>query len=257
MSNLSIVAQIKALLDQIVEAPPAPPVAPVVTVQPSPDPTHPGFAAEGLFYDWLRDNDMLGPKISGTEFKGCDSITRACATAQFPLSFTAYCLATAYLETNHQMVPVLEAYWLSSSARLSYYRRMYDPLGARPEVAKRLGNTQPGDGAKYPGEGYVELTGRANYAKAGDKLGVDLINHPELALDPVVAAGVMVHGMSEGWFTGKRLVDYLPETGQASEEQFVPARKIINGTDRAADIAGYALNFQKACIAGKWRFGEG
>src|SRR5262245_26962014 len=49
--------------------------------------------------------------------------------------------------------------------------------------AKRLGNTQEGDGWKYHGRGYVQLTGRDNYAAAGKALGLDLINHPELAAD--------------------------------------------------------------------------
>lgn len=57
---------------------------------------------------------------------------------------------------------------------------------------KDLGNLQPGDGAKYKGRGFIQLTGRANYAKYGAKLGLDFVNHPELALDPKVAAKVLV-----------------------------------------------------------------
>jgi len=48
-----------------------------------------------------------------------------------------------------------------------------------------LGNTQPGDGPRYKGRGMFQLTGRANYKSYGDKLGLDLINHPELAANPV------------------------------------------------------------------------
>lgn len=50
-----------------------------------------------------------------------------------------------------------------------------------------LGNNQPGDGVKYKGAGIFELTGRANYAKYGEILGIDLVNHPELAQTPDVA----------------------------------------------------------------------
>jgi putative chitinase len=244
-------AKVALLADPAPATAPPPPLAPA----PSPDPAlHPGFGDEGAFYDWLRDDDMLGPKISGPEFTGCDSITRACAAAKWPLAFTAYALATAYLETNHQMIPVREAYWLSDSAAAAYFRRMYDIEGSRPAKARELGNLSPGDGARYCGRGYPQLTGKKNYLKAGTALGLDLISRPDLALQPSVAAQIMVRGMAEGWFTGKKLADYLPASGEATKAKFLPARRIINGTDRADDVAGFAVGFQNALLAGKWKF---
>jgi len=62
-----------------------------------------------------------------------------------------------------------------------------------PWGADKLGNTQEGDGWKYHGRGYVQLTGRDNYAIAGKALGLDLINHPELAADREVAAKIAIH----------------------------------------------------------------
>lgn len=56
-----------------------------------------------------------------------------------------------------------------------------EPIGSLYEGRKNLGNTQSGDGAKYIGRGYLQLTGRANYAEYGKKLGLDLVNKPELA----------------------------------------------------------------------------
>ena len=53
-----------------------------------------------------------------------------------------------------------------------------------------LGNTQPGDGKRYKGRGYIQLTGRANYAKYGKIVGQDLVNNPELAKDPNIAADI-------------------------------------------------------------------
>ena len=50
---------------------------------------------------------------------------------------------------------------------------MYDKDGERPKVAKDLGNTQKGDGVRFPGRGYVQLTGRSNYGKAGKLVGSD------------------------------------------------------------------------------------
>ena len=66
--------------------------------------------------------------------------------------------------------------------------------GAAPfdnyEFRRDLGNTKRGDGERYKGRGFVQLTGRANYAHMADKLGMDLINHPELAGDPQIAARI-------------------------------------------------------------------
>ena len=65
-----------------------------------------------------------------------------------------------------------------------YFEKMYGPQTA---VGRRLGNTQPGDGARYHGRGIFQLTGRANYAALGNKLQLDLVGHPEWAADPAIS----------------------------------------------------------------------
>jgi len=60
---------------------------------------------------------------------------------------------------------------------------------------KGLGNTQQGDGQKYIGRGYIQLTGRSNYTKYGTMIGKDLINNPTLLNDPTIAAEVSVKYM--------------------------------------------------------------
>jgi len=60
------------------------------------------------------------------------------------------------------------------------------------EGRKNLGNTEPGDGFKFRGRGFIQLTGRYNYAKYGKAVGVDLVNNPDLAADPKVAAKIAV-----------------------------------------------------------------
>lgn len=54
-----------------------------------------------------------------------------------------------------------------------------------------LGNNQQGDGAKFFGRGYIQITGRGNYSEYGREIGVDLIANPDLALDPAIGAEVL------------------------------------------------------------------
>lgn len=204
------------------------------------------LARPAAFFDWLRANDMLGPVLTKDEVEGLNVITAAAGLAGWPISWTAYALATAYHETAHTMQPVKEF------GGEDYFRRRYDISGRNPDLAMRLGNIQIGDGAKYAGRGYVQLTGRANYTRAQAELGQKLVDLPDLAMNDAVAAATMVKGMAEGWFTGRSLQTYLPSKSAATRGQFIEARRIINGTDRAQDIAGYALGFQEALKAGGW-----
>lgn len=92
----------------------------------------------------------------------------------------------------------------------------------------------------YYGRGYVQLTWQTNYERAGRELGIDLAKKPDLALYPNIAFDILTRGMHAGWFTGKKLSDYI----NAARTDYVNARRIINGTDRAAQIAGYAQRFE-------------
>ncbi len=62
--------------------------------------------------------------------------------------------------------------------------------GSKYEGRKDLGNVNPGDGPKYKGRGFIQITGRANYTQASKDLGIDLVNHPELAERPDIATKV-------------------------------------------------------------------
>jgi putative chitinase len=128
----------------------------------------------------------------------------------------AYVLATAFWETARSMKPVVEAFWKSEDWRrrnLAYY--------------------------PWHGRGFVQLTWEKNYQRAARELGIPFDKNPSLALDPLNASKVLVIGMREGWFTGKKLADYI--TLQRSD--FVGARRIVNGTDRAENIARFAREY--------------
>lgn len=195
------------------------------------------------FFDALR-HGLLGPTLSAEEVKGCNAVLEA--MEGLPLSWTAYALATAYHETASTMQPIKEY------GGPVYFTRLYDVTGARPQLALKMGNTCAGDGPKFCGRGYVQLTWKNNYKKAGDKCGVDLVSHPDKAMEPGIAAKIMREGMTEGWFTGKKFSDYLPRQGRATSGQYRHARYIINGSDKAERIAGHAKAFEAALEAGEW-----
>jgi putative chitinase len=166
---------------------------------------------------------LLG-QIEGDErFAGTDTDRRQ----------LAYCLATFKWETAHTMLPIDE---FGSDA---YFNTRYGP---QTTVGKRLGNTQAGDGARFHGRGFVQLTGRSNYARAGAFTGADLIDNPQLAKDRNLAYHIAVQGMKEGWFTGRRLGRYIHE---GAPPDYEGARAIINRQDKAQTIADIARRFDE------------
>lgn len=158
------------------------------------------------------------------------------ATSGWRVEWRSYGLATAFHETAGTMQPIKEY------GGDAYLTRLYDVTGSNPDRARRYGNTAPGDGALYCGRGYVQLTWKANYQRASDATGFDLVANPDLALRADIAAIILRRGMEGGWFTGKELGDYLNSTAK----DYVGARRIINGTDKAGLIAGYATKFEAA-----------
>jgi hypothetical protein len=93
----------------------------------------------------------------------------------------------------------------------------------------------------YYGRGYVQLTWDWNYRQFGNFLKNRLLYEPELALDADVAYQIMSYGMRNGSFTGAKLSRFI----DGDKCDYVNARKIINGTDQADRIAGYAAKLEK------------
>lgn len=114
--------------------------------------------------------------------------------------------------------------------------------GAAYEGRSSLGNTQAGDGRRFKGRGYVQLTGRRNYADWSRRLGIDLVGRPEMAKDPAIASKILVQGMMKGTFTGRKLGQFVHD-GQAD---FNGARTVINGRDHAGSIGQTAQRLRAA-----------
>lgn len=176
------------------------------------------------FFDSLRAS--FGP-LSQNQVDGIELLLQA--TAGLPLRHQAYILATAWHETGPA----------SSNLHMTPRREIWGPTPAQRRYEGRvdLGNIQPGDGKRFMGRGYVQITGRHNYHRASNIVGRDLVKEPDLALDPAIAARIIVHGMVNGWFTGKKMADF---------DSYVNMRRVVNGTDRADLIAGYAEKFEAA-----------
>ena len=131
------------------------------------------------------------------------------------LHWTAYALATTYHETAGTLDPIEEY----GKGRGRAYGK-----------AEKSGKT-------YYGRGFVQLTWLDNYATFARRLNIDLVGQPELALRADIAVQIMLLGMTKGLFTGVGLDDFTHSDGTLD---YLHARKIINGMDKAALIAGYA-----------------
>jgi putative chitinase len=192
-----------------------------------------------FFFDYARQALFRG-KLNTKQVEGMTAILDEWETGawQDDTRKLAYMLATTYHETACTMQPIVER----------GHRSYFDKYEPHTRIGKMLGNDIKGDGYLFRGRGFVQLTGRRNYALAGDRIGVNLVISPDLACDIKNATKIMFSGMFEGWFTGRNLSDYFGN----GKEDWRNARKIINGLDRADDIARYGKQFYAAiCILPK------
>lgn len=211
------------------------------------------------FYAALRkrDSGVFGTSLSQSQVEGTENLLNVWEDhfAEGALDELAYNLATAYHETAHTMQPITER------GPRSYFDK-YEP-GTR--IGKVLGNVLQGDGYRFRGEGHVQNTGRRNARVATQRLNqlfdlrVDLEINPEKRGDPYISALSLFLGNREGWWTGKALRHYLDGNDEEDDEdlrEYIKARAVVNGTDRAALIGGYALAFEKALKAAGFEGGK-
>ncbi len=184
------------------------------TTEPAPGPAPEPAAVLPGEYDFSTKEGTIAAIRAECQKQGLDLPEQA-----------AYVLATTEWETGRTFKPIPER------GPDSYFQR-YD--GRRD-----LGNVEPGDGLRFKGRGFVQITGRNNYAHYAAKTGQDLVNNPDLALEPRTALFILVDGFKTGAFTGKKITDYINESGV----DFYNARRCINGVDRAEEIAALAEKY--------------
>lgn len=170
----------------------------------------------GLFYNnYIKEFGIHSSNISLSEFVRLTNEN----IDHFSLQQWAYAYATTYHETNATFKPVKEAYWVKNAEAWRKKNLRYYP---------------------YYGRGFVQLTWEYNYKKYADIFSVDILNNPDLVMDFELSFKIMMHGMKNGTFTGRKLSDYVSNL----VSDYVGARRVINGTDKAQDIAVYARKFE-------------
>lgn len=173
-----------------------------------------------------RESGLFGTSLSQPQVDRLEAILTRLDAKRVEPAQAAYILATAYHESDR-------------------FRTMEEyASGSAYEGRKTLGNTQPGDGVRFKGRGFVQITGRRNYTDWSKRLGVDLVGRPALAARIDHATTILIDGMMLGTFTGKKLPDYVAGV----KKDYAGARRVVNGTDRAAMIANYARAFEDALV---------
>ena len=162
-------------------------------------------------------------KLSSSQVEGMELVLAEAGKRHTLRNQLAYILATDWHETARTMQPIKE-----------YGRGKGKKYGRKDKVTGKV----------YYGRGLVQLTWKFNYEKATKVIGADFVRDPDLALSPKHAIRIMFEGMESGWFTGKKLSHYIT----VKKSNYVGARRIINGTDRAHEIAEYAKRFEKALV---------
>ena len=177
-----------------------------------------------IFFASVRTR-LFGGALTQAQTDGLTLILDECAArAVSDARQIAYVLATAYHETGRRMQPLRE---IGRGGGRAY------------------GAPDPQTGHVYYGRGYVQITWKGNYQRLGARLGLDLVNRPDRALEPPIAAAILVLGMSEGLFTGRA----LSHAFGPDRSDWTGARRIVNGSDRAAEIAAFARQFHAALRA--------
>jgi len=165
-----------------------------------------------FFFQAIKDNKLF-LTLTQLEVNGMNDIIDYFISKYTDLRWLAYVLATVYHETAETMQPVKEYGGEKYLKSKKYY--------------------------PYYGRDLCQTTWIYNYQKVKDFSGIDVVSNPDLIGQMPLAAKVAIEFMVHGWYTGKKLQDYF----NSVKEDYVNARKIINGLDKAELIAGYGKKF--------------
>ncbi|MDH7809989.1 MULTISPECIES: glycoside hydrolase family 19 protein [unclassified Rhizobium] len=200
---------------------------------PDPAPTGGALAIRNdEFYKALRATKLMGTRLKPGQIEGMEGIFTAFQTDGDGNPKTlAYAFATAAHETGFRMLPVREGFAKSDAqARRRLQNRPYSRSSGKY-------------GHAYYGRGQAQLTWEDNYRTSSGDAGVDLVANPDMMLDPVISAKVLIRGLRDGrWngskkpHTGKGIGYYLPTTGPDDVKN---ARRTLNKLDKWNLIAGY------------------
>lgn len=183
-----------------------------------------------IFFQHIRKEPFSG-RMTQSQVSGVEALLDACA--KLDVRWTAYICATVFHETGARMQPVREGFKTTDKAARDFVKRQGYAYAAEE------------NGHVYYGRGHVQLTWAKNYKSMSNVVGVDIYSHPDLALNPTTSIRILLLGMTNGLYTGKKLADYF----NARKTDPVGARRIVNGTDRAGLIAGYYHAFHAALAA--------
>lgn len=193
-----------------------------------------------IFFDSIRHN-VFGGKLLQSQVDGINAILSEWERqGRFDLRWLAYILATTYHETARTMEPIEE---YGKGKNYDYGKKL--KMGKGP--GKRIPYTEPDK--LYYGRGPVQVTWYENYerlTKAASKFdkGWDFLNNPELLLEMEPSIWATFYGMRTGLFTGRKLSEFFND----DKTDWVNARKIINGLDKAEGIAAIAKDFYSALV---------
>ena len=200
----------------------------------------------GNFFTAVRAS-LFGGKMSTSQVEGMAHLIDLWGTyGTRDVRHLAYALATSYWETGRRMQPVREGFATSNAGAIQAVTNLYRRGKIRTNYA--LPNAR---GLSFYGRGDVQLTWERNYVVMGGILNLPLATNPDLALDAVVSKRILIEGLTKGVsnrgdFTGKSLEDYIRPGGPA---RYTEARRVVNGTDKAAEIATIAVRFERALRA--------
>lgn len=206
-----------------------------------------------IFFSVLRKS--LFKKLSQSQVDGINGILEAMdQVGDSDKDTLAYALATAYHETGSRMVPVREGFATTDAGARRAVNNLARKRGPNSAVARYALPTGP-YGHVYYGRGHVQLTWLENYQNSSSDAGVDLVKDPDKMLDPVISARVLIKGLIDGRWSGKRkgLSYYEGADDFLDPKEATAARATVNGSDKATSIAGYHKAFYDALTTADWK----